>query len=131
MSKAPQRREKQQWTIEQTRLDNAGKLGGIYFNDPDDLEFTETMINAREKLESPMESAMPCNVQHLQRREACGKEPNIRRSRYACIVGAHESARKRLERTPRKDYEVRIAGKGFNSLSHYNFARNFIPMPKR
>ena len=62
MSKAPQRREKQQWAVEQPRLDNAGNLGGIYFIGPDDLEFTETMINAREKLESPMESAVPCSA---------------------------------------------------------------------
>ena len=34
-----------------------------------------------------------------QRREACGKEPDTRRSRYACIVEAHESTRNRLERT--------------------------------
>ena len=77
-----------------------------------------------------MGSAMPCKVQNLQRGEPCGKVPNTRRSRYACIVEAHESARKRLERTQPKAHEDRIAGKGFNSLSHYNLVHKFITVPK-
>ena len=71
-------------------LDNARKLRGIFFIDPDDMEFKETMRNALKKLELLMESAMPCKIQNLQRREACGKEPDTRRSRHACIVEALE-----------------------------------------
>ena len=36
MSKATQRKEKQQWAIEKPKLDNARKLGGSYFIDPDE-----------------------------------------------------------------------------------------------
>ena len=43
MSKAAQRKEKQQWTIQKPKVDNAGKLSGIYFMDPEDTEFKETM----------------------------------------------------------------------------------------
>ena len=71
---------------------------------------------------------MPCKVQNFRRGEACGKEPDTRRSRYACIVEAHESTRKRLEKTQLKDHEDRIAGKGFNSMSHYNLVHRFILM---
>ena len=39
---------------------------------------------------------------------------------------AHESTRNRLERTLPNDHEDRIAGKGFNSLSHYNLVHKFI-----
>ena len=39
MSIAAQRREKQKWEIEKPRLDNAGRLRGIYFMDPKGEEF--------------------------------------------------------------------------------------------
>ena len=35
---------------------------------------------------------------------------------------------KRLERSLPKDHEDRIAGKGFNSLSHHNLAHKFMPI---
>ena len=43
---------------------------------------------------------------------------------------ADESTRKRLEGTLHKDPEEHIAGKGINSLSHYNLVHKLIPMPK-
>ena len=49
---------------------------------------------------------------------------------YACIVEADGSARKRLEGTLHKDHEDHIAGKGINSLNHYNLVYKFIPMPQ-
>ena len=36
MSDASKRKEKQKWAIEKPKLDNARKLRGIYFIDPDD-----------------------------------------------------------------------------------------------
>ena len=38
--------EKQKWAIEKPKLDNRGKLRGIYFVDPEDKEFKETIRNA-------------------------------------------------------------------------------------
>ena len=35
-----------------------------------------------------------------------------------------------MERILPKDHEDRIAGKGFNSLSHCNLVHKFIPMPQ-
>ena len=49
------------------------------------------------------------------------------KSKHACIVEPHEST-KRLERTLSKDHGDRIAGKGFNSLSHKHLVKKFIPM---
>ena len=40
--------------IGKSKLDNARKLRGIYFVDPEDKEFKETVKNARKKLETPM-----------------------------------------------------------------------------
>ena len=44
------------------KLDNAGRLRGLYFIDPADAEFKETVKNARRKLEVPMPAAMPCKI---------------------------------------------------------------------
>ena len=126
--KAAQRREKQQWATEKPKLDNAPKLRGIYFIDPEDVEFKEAIQKRSEKLELPMEAAMPCKVKNNHCREPCGRESDTRKSKYACIVEAHESRSKRLERNLPKDHEDRIAGRGFNSLSHYNLVPKFIPM---
>ena len=116
VSKAAQRLEKQHWAIEKPKLDNARKLRGIFHGEQRHHE-----KNDCKKLDSLEESAMPCKVQNLRHKEACGEnEPNTRRSRYACIVEAHESTRKRLEKTHQKGHEDRVVEKGFNSLSHYS-----------
>ena len=43
-------KEKQKWSDEEPELDNARRLRGIYFIDPEDKEFKETIKNARKKL---------------------------------------------------------------------------------
>ena len=55
-------REKQKWSIEKPNLDNTRRLRGIYFIDPQDKEFKETIGNARKKLETPMAPAMLCKT---------------------------------------------------------------------
>ena len=44
-------KEKHKWSNEKPKLDNAGRFGGIYFIDPEDKEFKETIKNNRKKLE--------------------------------------------------------------------------------
>ena len=53
-------KEKQKWSNEKIHLENARKLRGIYFIDPEDTEFKETIKNARKKLETSVALAMPC-----------------------------------------------------------------------
>ena len=43
---------------------------------------------------------------------------------------AHESTRQRLESSPPKDREDQIAGKGYNSMTHYNLVHKVIPVPQ-
>ena len=62
MSDASRRKAKQKWAIEKPKLDNAKRLRGIYFIDPDDEEFRDIMKNARRNLEIPMPAAMPCKT---------------------------------------------------------------------
>ena len=51
--------EKHKWSDEKPKLCNARRVRGIYFIDPEDKEFKETIKNARKKLETPVATAMP------------------------------------------------------------------------
>ena len=83
----------------------------------------------RGKLKVLMEAAMPCKISSGQCKETCGKS-ETQRSKYAWIVEADESTRKRLEGAQPKDHEDHFARKGYNSLSHRNLVHKFIPMPQ-
>ena len=50
------------------------------------------------------------------------------KTKYACVVEAHESTRQRLEPSLSKNHEDHIAGKEYNSMNHYNLVHKFIPM---
>ena len=52
-------KENQKWSNEKLHLENARKLRGICFIDPEDTEFNETIKNARKKLET---SVAPANA---------------------------------------------------------------------
>ena len=62
MGKNAKLKEKQKWSHEKLHLDNARKLRGIFFTDPEDKEFKETIKNARKKLGTPVALAMPCKI---------------------------------------------------------------------
>ena len=62
MGKHAKLKEKQKWSNEKLHLENARKLRGIYFIDPEDKEFKETIKNARKKLETSVAPAMPSEV---------------------------------------------------------------------
>ena len=55
-------KEKQKWSEEKIHLENARKLRGIYFINPEDKEFKETIKNARKKLETSVALAMLCKI---------------------------------------------------------------------
>ena len=54
MSDASKRKEKQKWAIEKPKLDDARRIRGIFFIEPDAEEFKRTVKNARRKFEIPM-----------------------------------------------------------------------------
>ena len=66
-------KEKHKWSNEQPKLDNARRLRGIYFIDPKDKEFRETIKNARKKLETPVAPAMPCCLARQARNASMGR----------------------------------------------------------
>ena len=72
--------KKQQWAIEEPKLDNGRTLRGIYFIDPDDMEFKETITHAWKHWNLPMEAALPCKLKTYQYRENCGESDKHRGS---------------------------------------------------
>ena len=62
MGKHAKLKEKQKWSNEKLHLENARKLRGIYFIDPEDKEFKKTMKDARNKLETPVAPVLPCHI---------------------------------------------------------------------
>ena len=127
MGKNAKLKEKQKWSNENLQLDNARKLRGIYFIDPEDKEFKETIKSARKKLETPIAPAMPCKI--MKKICVSGASNKIKK-RLACIVEAIESTRLRMGGSLPNHHEDHIAGEGNNSLQHYNLVHKFIPMPQ-
>ena len=114
-------KERQTWSQEKLHLDNARKLRGIYFIDPEDKEFKETIKNARKKLETPVAPAMPCQTSKNRKHGATRGKSNEFKSKLACILEASESTRMRMGESLPNYHEDHIAGKGDNSLQHYDF----------
>ena len=126
MGKNAKLKEKQKWAEEKIHLDNARKLRGIYLIDPEDKEYKETIKNARKKLETSVAPAMPCKIM-----KNCGSgRSDKNKTKLACILEANESTRMRMGNSEPHNHEDHIAGKGENSLQHYNLVHKFIPMPQ-
>ena len=119
MSKNAKLKEKQKWSIEKQKLDNARRLRGIYFIDPEDMEFKETTKNARKKLATPMPPAMPCKIIKSNKNFGSGAYNKIK-TKLACILETSASTRVRIGNSIPSNHEDHIAGKGNNSLQHYN-----------
>ena len=109
MGKHAKLKEKQKWSNEKLHLDNARKLRGIYFIDPEDKEFKETTFkNARKKLETSVAPAMPCKSMKNCRNDGSNKI----KTKLACILEADESTRMRMGNSiPHHHHQDHIAGK--------------------
>ena len=78
-------RKKQKW------------LRGIYFIGPEDIEFKETIKNARKKLETPVAPAMPRKTCRKHKNGETRSMANDFKSKFACILEASESTRMRMK----------------------------------
>ena len=126
MGKHAKLKEKQKWSEEKLHLENARKLRAIYFIDPEDKEFKETIKNARKKLETSMAPAVPCIIVKIF---GSGGSNKIK-AKLACILEADESTRMRMGNSMPHYHQDHFAGKGENSLQHFNLVHKFIPMPR-
>ena len=104
-------KERQKWSNEKPQLDIARNLRGIYFIDPEDKEFKETIKNVRKKLETPMAPAMPCKASKKGKHGATRGKSNEIKSKLACILEASESTRMRMDESLPNYNEDHIGGK--------------------
>ena len=74
----------------------------------------------------------PCHARHARKNKhgETRSKTNDFKSKFACILEASESTRLRMGGSLPNHYEDHIAGKGDNSLQHYNLVHKFIPMPQ-
>ena len=96
------------------------------FIDPEDMEFKEIIKHARTKLETPMAPAMPCKIRKKNKHGETRGKTNDFKSKFACILEASESTRMRMEESLPKYHEDHFAGKGDNSLQHYNLVHKIF-----
>ena len=89
--------EAQNGPIEKPKLDNARRLRGIHFIDPEDMEFKEIIKNARRKSETPIAPAMPCKTCKNNKHGETRRKTDDFKSKFACILEASESTRIRVE----------------------------------
>ena len=111
MGRNAQLKERQKWSHEKPKLDNARKLRGIYFIDPEDKEFKETIKNARKKLDTPMAPPMPCKISKNNKKWVTRDKSKEIKSRLACILEASESTRLRMGESLPNHHEDHIAEK--------------------
>ena len=136
IGKSTQNPEKHEWAKEKPKLDNARRLGGIYFVDVDDQDYKDTCKKTRgenwkdlwqpscsEKEMIQMGSRM-C----LHNQTASEQTPT---TICGCIVEAHESTRQQVESSQTKNHEDHIAGKGFNSRTQLQFGAHIFLCHKR
>ena len=126
MGKNAKLKEKQKWSEEKIHVENARRLRGTYFIDPEDKEFKETIKNARKKLETSVAPAMPCKI---MKNCGSGASNNIK-TKLACILEGDESTRMRMGNSMPHYHEDHIAGEGENSLQNKHSVHKFIPMPQ-
>ena len=77
-------------------------------------------LEMQEKLETPMAPAMPCKTCKKSKHGEIRNKTNDFKSLFPCTLEASESTRLRVEESVPTYHEDHIAGRGDNSLQHYN-----------
>ena len=114
-------KERQKWSHEKLHLENARKLRGSYFLDPEDKEFKETIKNARKKLETSMAPAMPCKISKNNQNWVTRSKTNDFKSKLECILEASELTRLRMGESLPIHHEDHVAGKRTQFITALEF----------
>ena len=124
-----QLKEKHKWSNERPKLDDARRVRGIYFIDPEDKEFKEPLGMQEENWKLQWLQLCFASFARKTSMERPIARTNDFKSKFVCILEASESKRLRMEESLPNYHEDHIVGKGDNSLQHYyNLVHKFIPM---
>ena len=100
------------WSSEKTKLDNARRLRGINFIDPEDKEFKEIIKNACKKLETQVAPAVLCKITKKNRNWVTrGKIQWDQNQNLRVFLEASESSRPRVGESPPNWHENHITRK--------------------
>ena len=125
MGKHAKLKEKQKWSDEKLHLENARKLRGTISSTPR-IRNSKKPSRTRER-SWKHQWFLLCPVKLMKN---CGSgTSNKIQTKLACSLEAGESTRMRLGNSTPSIHEDHIAGKGDNSLQHYNLVQKFTPMP--
>ena len=99
------------------------------FFDLEDGEYKETIKNAEVRMEAAMLCKMGTKKRSKKLQETSSETTESNKKRQS-MRASWKLMNYVLDSTIPRDHEDHIAEEGFNSLSHYNLVRKFIPMPK-
>ena len=113
---------------EKSKFDNARRLRGICFIDPEDGEYKEIIKDARKKLQVPMEAAILCHNgtkkrSSFQETEATSCDSKDKACMHRGSSWVHETTFGMISTERSEDH---MAGKGYNSIAQYALVRKFI-----
>ena len=77
-----------------------------------------------------MAPAMLCKTCKKSKNGETRSKTHDFKSKFSCILEAGESTRLRMRESLPNHHEGHIAGRGDNSIQHYNLVHKFIPMPQ-
>ena len=106
------------------------KLRRIYFIDHEDKEIKETIKNAREKLETSVAPAVPCKIAKNCGSGGSNKIKNKTKQNLRVFWKLMNPQECVWEIRYRIITKTIFAGKGEDSLQHYNLVHKFIPVPQ-
>ena len=116
--------------MKKPKLDNARRLRGIYFIDPEGQGIQRNHEVSSQELETPMAPAMLCKTSKTCKHgETRGKSNEIK-SKLACFwkpVNPQDCVWKNLYLITMRTI---LQERSDNSLQHYNLVHKFIPMPQ-
>ena len=128
MGKNAKLKERQKWSHQKPKLDNARKLLRIYFID---LEDKDSRKPSRMLVRNWKHQWLPLCLARKARTVSITvnrDKSNKVKSKLACILEASESTRLRMGDSLPNHHKDHIAGKGDNSLQHYNLVHKSIPL---
>ena len=95
-AKAARRREKQEWAVEEPKLEYARNSRRIYSIDSGDENYKDFIKNARRKLEKPTATATPC-----KRAFSKASIPKLKESgaetEFSCLAEINQTTRQRKD----------------------------------
>ena len=126
ITKAAEKRERQEWASKKPKLENARRMRGIYFIDPEDKE-KKRQTNARKKVGTADGSYLP-RKKKTQAIHACRK---LQRGLVQPTSFQGQSTLESWNLMNPQDKRMEPTLQKGHSMNHFNVVHKFIPMQQQ